>query len=183
MRQIVFGIALVLTTASLTAQAPKSTAPKPASPATKSATPSATKPAASGYVPAIMQQRMTMLTGCLQHDQDYTLTNAAVARQGDVGAGGAAASSGGARAASGAKPAAATDAPASEASSAAAPAAVTAIPPALRLEGISPARLSILVGKRVEVTGAFQGDIKTTGKEMPRFEATAVVEATGNCSS
>jgi hypothetical protein len=125
-----------------------------------------------------MQQRMTTLTGCLQHNQDYTLTNAAVSQQGDVAAGGTA-SSGTARAASGAKPATAKNASASETSSAAPPAT---IPAALKLEGISPARLSILVGKRVQVTGAFQGDVKTGAKEMPRFEATAVVEATGNCS-
>jgi hypothetical protein len=52
-----------------------------------------------------------------------------------------------------------------------------------RLEGISAARLSLFVGKRVEVTGALQNVGKpATGKSLPLFEATAVQEATGNCS-
>jgi hypothetical protein len=51
-----------------------------------------------------------------------------------------------------------------------------------RLEGISSARLSLFVGKRIEATGALQDDGKpATGKNLRRFEATAVKEATGNC--
>jgi hypothetical protein len=51
-----------------------------------------------------------------------------------------------------------------------------------KLEGLSGARLSLFVGKRVEATGALQVDGKTTGKSLPRFEATAVKETTGSCS-
>ena len=56
-----------------------------------------------------------------------------------------------------------------------------------KLEGISGARLSLFVGKRIEATGALQDDGKTTGKSLPRFEATAVqeptaAEAAGSCS-
>ena len=44
-----------------------------------------------------------------------------------------------------------------------------------RLEGISPARLSLFVGKRIEATGALQEAGKSaTGKSLPRVEATAV---------
>ena len=51
-----------------------------------------------------------------------------------------------------------------------------------KLEGISSARLSLFVGKRIEATGALQDDGKpATGKSLPRFEATAVKEATGSC--
>ena len=51
-----------------------------------------------------------------------------------------------------------------------------------KLEGISSARLSLFVGKRIEATGAIQDDGKpATGKNLPRFEATAVKEGTGNC--
>ena len=51
-----------------------------------------------------------------------------------------------------------------------------------KLEGISSARLSLFIGKRVEATGALQDDGKpATGKNLPRFEATAVKEATGSC--
>ena len=51
-----------------------------------------------------------------------------------------------------------------------------------KLEGISPARLSLFVGKRIEATGALQdGGKPATGKHLPRFEATAVKEATGSC--
>ena len=51
-----------------------------------------------------------------------------------------------------------------------------------KLEGISSARLSLFVGKRIEATGALQDDGKpATGKNLPRFEATAVKEATGSC--
>jgi hypothetical protein len=163
-KQSLLCVALAAATATLGAQAPKpkTTATKPTAPAAKPAQP---QPAAGGYVPAIMQQRMTTLTGCLQHAQDYTLTNATVSQQGDV-AGGATA----------AAPAAA--APAAGAPAVAAPAASAAT--AYKLEGISGARLSLLVGKRVQVTGAFQDQGKTgTAKTLPRFEATAVQEATG----
>jgi len=56
-----------------------------------------------------------------------------------------------------------------------------------KLEGISGARLSLFVGRRIEATGALQDDGKTTGKSLPRFEATAVQEPTakeaaGSCS-
>ena len=51
-----------------------------------------------------------------------------------------------------------------------------------KLEGISSARLSLFVGKRIEANGAIQNDGKpSTAKSLPRFEATAVKEATGNC--
>jgi hypothetical protein len=51
-----------------------------------------------------------------------------------------------------------------------------------KLEGISPARLSLFVGKRIEATGALAGDGKpAAGKNLPRFEATAVKEAAGGC--
>jgi hypothetical protein len=50
-----------------------------------------------------------------------------------------------------------------------------------KLEGISGARLSLFVGKRIEATGALQGEARTGGKNLPRFEATAVQEATGTC--
>jgi len=161
-KQSLFSVALVVATATLAAQAPKpkTAATKPTAPAAK---PAQAQPANGGYVPAVMQQRMTTLTGCLQHTEDYTLTNAAVAQQGDAPAGGATAPKAAAQPAAAAAPA-----------EAAAPAA------AYKLEGISPARLSLLVGKRVQVTGAFQDQGKgTTGKSLPRFEATAVQEATG----
>jgi hypothetical protein len=151
-----FIVALVLASTILNAQAPKPapSAHKPTTPTTKPAAPSQAPPASDRYVPAIMQQRMTTLTGCLQYSQDYTLTNATVSKQGDV-----------ALAAGGA-------------------------PKSFRLEGISPARLSVLVGKRVEVTGAFQDDARPGGahpaagaaKSLPRFEAIAVAESSGSCS-
>ena len=51
-----------------------------------------------------------------------------------------------------------------------------------KLEGISSARLSLFVGKRIEATGALQDDGKpATGKNLLRIEATAVKEATGSC--
>jgi len=51
-----------------------------------------------------------------------------------------------------------------------------------KLEGISSARLALFLGKRIEATGALQDDGKpATGKNLPRFEATAVKEATGSC--
>ena len=53
-----------------------------------------------------------------------------------------------------------------------------------KLEGIGEARLSLLLGQRIQATGALQGGGKAaaTGKSLPRFEATAVKEATGTCS-
>jgi hypothetical protein len=52
-----------------------------------------------------------------------------------------------------------------------------------KLEGISGARLSLFVGKRIEATGAPQGEARAAGgKSLLRFEATAVQEATGACS-
>jgi hypothetical protein len=52
-----------------------------------------------------------------------------------------------------------------------------------KLEGIADARLSLFVGQRIQATGALQGGGKAaTGKSLPRFEATAVKEATGTCS-
>ena len=52
-----------------------------------------------------------------------------------------------------------------------------------KLEGISAARLSLFVGKRIEATGALQdGGAPATEKNPQRFEATAVQEATGSCS-
>jgi hypothetical protein len=174
-KQSLFSVALAVATATLAAQAPKpkTAATKPTAPAAK---PTPAQPTAGGYVPAIMQQRMTTLTGCLQHTQDYTLTNATVAQQGDAPGGAATGPKVAAAPAAAARPAAAAPAPAAPA--AAAPAAA-----AYKLEGISPARLSLLIGKRVQVTGAFQDQGKTTtAKSLPRFEATAVLEATGTGS-
>ena len=52
-----------------------------------------------------------------------------------------------------------------------------------KLEGIGEARLSLFVGQRIQATGALQdGGKAATGKSVPRFEATAVKEATGTCS-
>ena len=52
-----------------------------------------------------------------------------------------------------------------------------------KLEGIGEARLSLFLGQRIQATGALQGGGKAaTGKSLPRFEATAVKEATGTCS-
>ena len=52
-----------------------------------------------------------------------------------------------------------------------------------KLEGIGEARLSLFVGKRIQATGALQDEGKpATAKSLPRFEATAVQEATGSCS-
>jgi hypothetical protein len=49
-----------------------------------------------------------------------------------------------------------------------------------RLEGISAARLSLFIGKRVQATGALQNQgTSANGKTPPRFEATAVQEVTG----
>ena len=160
-RNSLFSVALVLATVSLAAQTskPASSTQKP-SQATKSDTqtqnsaktakPAApASPASSRYVPAVMQQRMTTLNGCLrQTNQEYSLTDAKVSQQGDV------------------------------AQSGTAPAATS-----YKLEGISPARLSMLVGKRVNATGAFQAEAKAgaAAKQAARFEATAVVEATGSC--
>ena len=52
-----------------------------------------------------------------------------------------------------------------------------------KLEGIGDARLALFVGKRVEATGALQQEAgkPATAKSLPRFEATAVKESTGNC--
>lgn len=52
-----------------------------------------------------------------------------------------------------------------------------------KLEGIGEARLSLFVGQRIQATGALEdGGKSVTGKTLPRFEATAVKEATGTCS-
>jgi hypothetical protein len=52
-----------------------------------------------------------------------------------------------------------------------------------KLEGIGDARLSLFVGKRIQAAGALQDEDKpAAGKSLPRFEATAVQEATGTCS-
>jgi hypothetical protein len=58
--------------------------------------------------------------------------------------------------------------------------------PVYRVEGISGARLSVLVGKRVEVQGAFRpapAAAKTKAEEQPRFEAINVTEVSGECSA
>jgi hypothetical protein len=138
-KQFLLGGALVLAVATLTAQAPK-----PATAAKKPA-PAATKPAPqpqktqNRYVPAIMQEKMITLSGCLKHDPDWELTDATVAGQKDKAT--------------------------------------------YKLEGISAARLSLFVGKRIDATGALQDEgTPARGRSLPRFEATAVQEATGNCS-
>ena len=141
------GVALVLAAVPLGAQSPTQ------KPAPAKVTPS-TQGGATPYVPAIMRPRMVLLTGCLQHKEDYVLTEATLAEQG--GKEGA------------------------QAESAPAPA------PAYRLEGISAARLSMLVGKRVQVSGAYQGgdQTKSPGADgtPPRFEATNVTEIEGACA-
>jgi hypothetical protein len=145
--------ALVLTAAALAAQTPASKpTQKPAPPASTTQT---TKPPApqarssTPYVPAVMQQRMATLSGCLQRQkQDWVLSDVKVSQQGDV--------------AQGTQGAGAT------------------APATYKLEGLSAARLSVLVGKRVDVTGAFQGETKQAATAaLPRFEATNVSETAG----
>lgn len=151
-----FTAALVLTAAALPAQTPpaKPQTQKPAPPAstTQSAKPPAPQPRSSTpYVPAVMQQRMATLSGCLQRQkQDFVLSDVKVSQQGDV--------------AQGTQGAGAT------------------APTTYKLEGLSATRLSVLVGKRVDVTGAFQGDPKraSTASVLPRFEATNVSETAGS---
>jgi hypothetical protein len=133
----VLGIALATTTLAAQAPAPATTGTKPATGAPK---PGATQPqkTENRYVPAIMQEKLVTLAGCLKRDPDWQLTDATLAGQKDK--------------------------------------------TTYKLEGISPARLSLFVGKRVEATGALQEVGKTaTGKNLPRFEATAVQETTGSC--
>ncbi len=141
-------LALVLATAPLAAQ----TAP-PGAKGQKSAVPQ--QRATTQYVPAVMQQRMATLAGCIQQEReqgDYVLAGAKLSQQGDV--------------AQGTQGAGAT------------------VATTYRIEGISGARLSVLVGKHVDVTGAFQGDPKQAPAKgnLPRFEATNVVESEGSCS-
>jgi hypothetical protein len=137
-KQGLFSVTLALATATLAAQAPKPTTPTTSTTGVpKPAPPQPTK-TQSVYVPAIMQDKMT-IAGCLKHGSDWELTDATIAGQKDKAT--------------------------------------------YKLEGISAARLSLFVGKRIEVTGALQDKSKpATGKTLPRFEATAVQEATGNCS-
>jgi hypothetical protein len=139
MKQMLLGVAVGLVTVTVTAQAPKppTTARKPATTAPK---PPATQPqkTENRYVPAIMQEKMVTLAGCLKRDSDWELTDATLGDQKDKAT--------------------------------------------YKLEGISAARLSLFVGKRVQATGALQDDGKGgSGKNLPRFEATAVQEATGSC--
>ena len=147
-KQRLLSVALAVATAAgvapraivtLTAQAskPSTTARKPATPAAKPATPQSQK-AQNRYVPAIMQEKMITLAGCLKLDPDWELTDATVAGEKDKAT--------------------------------------------YKLEGISAARLSLFVGKRIQATGVFQDEGKAaTGKNLRRFEATAVREATGSC--
>lgn len=137
-KQLLISVALVLATAPLGAQASKPKA-TPSKPATAPAKPAAAPPARSAdrYVPAIMQQKLVTVAGCLKHDPDWELTDATLAGQQNKAN--------------------------------------------YKLEGISGARLSLFVGKRIEATGALQEEGKTTGKNLPRFEATSVQEATGSC--
>jgi|SRR6476646_19126 hypothetical protein len=134
-KQSLFGVALALATATLAAQAPKP-ASKPSAPAAK---PPAAQPAPdqNRYVPAIMQQKLITVTGCLKRGTDWELTDATLAGQQTKAT--------------------------------------------YKLQGISGARLSLFEGKRIEATGALQDEAKTTTKSLPRFEATAVQEATGSC--
>src|SRR5262245_39603525 len=155
-RSGLFTAALVLNAATLPSQTPASQpeTQKPAPP--RASTPQTTKPPApqarssAPYVPAVMQQRMATLSGCLQRQkQDWVLSDVKVSQQGDV--------------AQGTQGAGAT------------------APTTYKLEGLSATRLSVLVGKRVDVTGAFQGDAKraATAPALPRFEATNVSETAG----
>lgn len=137
-KQSLISAALALATATLAAQAPKTTpaAPKPAAPGAKPAAPQPQN-TQDRYVPAIMQEKMVTVAGCLKRNQDWELTDATIAGQKDKAA--------------------------------------------YKLEGIGDARLSLFAGKRVQATGALQNGGKATGKNLPRFEATAVQEATGSC--
>ncbi|HEY3045049.1 MAG TPA: hypothetical protein VGJ39_13540 [Vicinamibacterales bacterium] len=143
-KQSLISAALALAAATLAAQAPKPTSPTTPTgaapkPATAAAQPAASQPAnaQNRYVPAIMQEKITV-TGCVKQGADWELTDATRAgQQGKT---------------------------------------------TYKLEGLSGARLSLFVGKRVEAAGALQVDGKTTGKSLPRFEATAVKETTGSCS-
>jgi hypothetical protein len=139
MRQTLCSVAVALATATLAAQAQKpattprkqpAAAPKAATQAQKTDTP---------YVPAIMQEKMVTVAGCLKRDPDWELTDATLGDQKEKAT--------------------------------------------YKLEGISGARLSLFVGKRVQATGALQdGGKPAGGKNLLRFEATAVQEATGTCS-
>jgi hypothetical protein len=136
-KQIVFGVAVALATATLAAQAPNpaTTAKKPATAAPKATQPEKTE---NRYVPAIMQDKMVTVAGCLKRDPDWQLADATVTGQTEKAT--------------------------------------------YKLEGLSAARLSLFVGKRVEATGAFQDESKTAnGKTLRRFEATAVQETKGSC--
>jgi hypothetical protein len=136
-------VALVLSASSLAAQTPTQ---KPAP--VKPAAPAQTSP----YVPAIMQQRLVTLVGCLQQKGTYILVDAAVAP------------------------------PSEKEKPAPAPA------PSYQIEGLSGARLSLLVGKRVTINGAYQESNPGKGgaagtSALPRFEATNASEAAGTCPS
>src|SRR6266513_1364344 len=113
-KQSLVGMALALATITLATQAPKPTTvtAKGTRAAPKTATPQPQK-AQNRYVPAIMQQKLIKVAGCLKHDSDWELTDATLAGQQEKAT--------------------------------------------YKLEGIGEARL-------------------------PRFEATAVQEATGACS-
>jgi hypothetical protein len=100
------------------------------------------------FTPAIMQPRFVVLGGCLQHKNDFILTDAVVAGQGEN-----------------AKPQ---------------PAPATTY----KVEGLSSARLSLFVGKRVEVSGVYQPPApaaKGGAEGVARFEATNVNPAEGTC--
>jgi hypothetical protein len=109
--------------------------------------------AAQAPTPAIMHERMLTLSGCLQRNPDWSLTDATLAGQKETAT--------------------------------------------YKLEGIGEARLLVLVGKKVEATGAIVGPgkpaagpapsgVKPTaggaGHPLPRFEATAVREVAATCS-
>jgi hypothetical protein len=138
-RGSLLGVALALAATTLAAQAPKPAAParKPAT-ATSKAAPARPQKTESRYVPAIMQEKMITVDGCLKNGPDWQLTDATLAGQKEK--------------------------------------------TTVKLEGISSARLSLFVGKRVQATGALQEQGDPAGKGPARFEATAVQEATGSCS-
>ena|SRR5437868_9622639 len=139
MKQSLCGVTIALATVTLAAQGQKPATPpgKPATAAPKTATqPQKTE---NRYVPAVMQEKMVTVSGCLKRDPDWELTDATLGDQKDKAT--------------------------------------------YKLEGISAARLSLFVGKRIQATGALQDEVKTAGgKNLPRFEATAVQETTGSCS-
>ncbi len=143
-RSVTAAVALVLAATSVGAQT--ATQKSARDKAAGSAAPS--QKSTIQYNPAIMQPRFVTLGGCVQHKDDYILTDATIAGQGEKGQ---------------PQPAPATT---------------------YKLEGLSGARLTLFVGKRVEVTGVYQAGTATAGaagEPLARFEATNVNGVEGTC--